>query len=60
MRPAVIYGHPASLRTPQDFERLEEQTGRKAVIIRSGIRLIPADETSDLIDIQDQFTVEAK
>ena len=51
-RPAVILGHPASLNTPQDFERLEEQTGRKAVITRHGIELIQTEDAYDMVDRQ--------
>lgn len=43
MRPTVIFGHPASLHTPQDVERLEAQTGRKAVITRHGVKLISTE-----------------
>lgn len=50
MRPAVIFGHPASLHTPQDVERLEAQTGRKAVITRHGVELISTDDAYDMVD----------
>lgn len=43
-RPAVIYGHPASLHTPQNVERLESQTGRKAVIVGHSIKCVPFDD----------------
>lgn len=53
MRPAVIYGHPASLHTPQDVARMEEETGRKAVITRTGVKLISTDEAYDMVDRQE-------
>lgn len=52
MRPAVILGHPASLHTPQDVERLEEQTGRKAVITKHGVKLVEAGDAYDMVDRQ--------
>lgn len=52
MRPAVIYGHPASLHTPQDVARLEEQTGRKAVITRHGVKLVSTEDAYDMVDRQ--------
>lgn len=51
-RPAVIIGHLSSLHTPQDFERLEEQTGRKAVIENNFVRLVCLDDAYDMVDQQ--------
>lgn len=52
MRPAVILAHTASLHSPQDVARLEEQTGRKAVITRHGVKLVQVDDDYSLVDRQ--------
>lgn len=41
MKTADIYGHPAALHTPQDFDRMEAQTGLKAMIVGHKIKMIP-------------------
>lgn len=53
MRPAVILGHPARLHTPQDVQRMEEQTGRRAVITRHGVKLVSTEDAYDMVDRQD-------
>ncbi len=53
MRPAVILVHPAILHTPQDVERLEAQTGRKAVITGHGVKLVSTEDAYDMVDLQD-------
>lgn len=51
-RQAVIFGHPAGLHTPGDVDRLEEQTGRTAVITRGGVKLVLAEDAYDMVDQQ--------
>lgn len=51
-RPAVILGHPAHLHTPDDVTRLEEQTGRKAIITRTGVRLVLDEDAYEMVDRQ--------
>ena len=50
MRPAVIFGHPASLHTPQDVERLEEQTGRRAIFDGQIVKLQQVECESETYD----------
>lgn len=51
-RQAVIFGHPAAIHTPCDVARLEEQTGRTAVITRGGVKLVLSDDAYDMVDHQ--------
>lgn len=52
MRPAVILAFPASLHTPQDMERLEAQTGRKAVIVGHSIKLVSTEDAYNMVERQ--------
>lgn len=51
-RTTVILGHPSHIRKPEDLERLEEQTGRKAIIARTGVRLVLAEDACEMVDRQ--------
>lgn len=49
---AEIFGHPSSLTTPQAFDRLEAETGRKAVIDNHFIRMVSIGDAYDMVESQ--------
>lgn len=50
MKTAEIFGHPSSLTTPQAFDRLEAETGLKAVIDNHFIRMVSIGDAYDMVD----------
>lgn len=49
---AVIHAHPSVLNTPQSVASLEQITGMKAVICRTGVKLVSVIDEYDLVDRQ--------
>lgn len=49
----MIYGHPAAIHTPEDVAKMEQETGRHAVITRKGVRLdVVKEDPYDQVDME--------